>query len=294
MWKMEEKFEFDQSLVKRAVFVGVDYQARFCRLAGEKPYDIGRYCGTRETDKACRDANDFVRFFDDVGIDVAWVYIDGMTTDEGAFHHIQPKPHHHIIPKYNESAFVGHLGQKQSDFLQYVNDHGKDILFVAGVNLNICVLNTVYSALEAGLHVVLVPDLSADSCGMMAHFNNQSIFGKLGSIKELQHQYYRAEMARRFENPGQGSHVYFGMNQKILQDESSTRAVHAWVETPVLARALTRLKLQQDLNRVMRGYERPANDDEACSSDMSSIVPARIQRRRRQALTPTSGWGASK
>ena len=101
-------------------------------------------------------------------------------------------------------------------------------------------------------------------------------------------------MARRFENPGQGSHVYFGMNQKILQDESSTRAVHAWVETPVLARALTRLKLQQDLNRVMRGYERPANDDEACSSDMSSIVPARIQRRRRQALTPTSGWGASK
>ena len=286
MWKREEKFEFDQSLVKRAVFVGIDYQARFCRRP-TMHMEVGEcYGGNDQTEKAAEDANRFVRHFDDVGIDVAWVYIDAMTEKEKALYKITPKPHHHLIPKYSESAFDRRADQAQSDIIKYMNDHNKDILFVSGVNLNVCVFQTVVSALKKGFHVILIPDLSADACGMMAHFNNQSIFGKLGTVRELQYSYYRSEMIIRMDVARQTDNISFTMNNALLHDEDSQKVVHAWVDSDVLARGLTRLSLQQKLNRVLRN---------AGSNDNDMNIAPRIIRRQQSILAPTPrGFGAGK
>ncbi len=138
--------------VGEIAFLVVDPQAGFCSP---------KYHGNLQTERVCERLKTIVPDFRKAGVDVyniAYVMLLAGTKKEN-FYIYQPGTSDRYIKKRSESAFAG------SNIDDILIKDKKNTLVVTGVNLNVCLRETVLDALDLGYRVYVPIDLVGNNAG---------------------------------------------------------------------------------------------------------------------------------
>lgn len=115
------------------------------------------------TDKACQKIASCIKAFRKANYPIVWAFIqsslggkDDKPSHPDCWHRVQPDEGEGVFGRLNQDAF------ENIDLLDYVHSKSPKRLIIGGVHLNQCVLDTVKTALEPGLEIVILSDCVAD------------------------------------------------------------------------------------------------------------------------------------
>ena len=161
-------YTITDDILSRSAVVFVDMQQDYC--SSTRSIAEGLIRGNDDTEALADKVASIAPEFNAHGLDVVWLSYGR----EGIYYRLYGplSPLHKITPhandthltKYNDSGFAGEYGCASHDSVlaDYLSQHKKDHIFLAGVNANGCVIATLKDGLRLRYKVTRLRDLCAN------------------------------------------------------------------------------------------------------------------------------------